>query len=78
MLYSTGDNPPKFGIRNGWLIGKIPRTIIGNDISDILASSVVKIRILGNVFSFNAGAHKTIKGHHIFFIHDPEHVGASF
>jgi hypothetical protein len=29
-------------------------------------------------FSYNAGAHKTIKGHHVFFIHDPEHVGTSF
>ena len=71
-------NPPKFAISNGWLIGEIPSNIIGNDVSDILTSSVSKIRIFANVFSYNAGAHKTIKGHHVFFIHDPEHVGASF
>ena len=57
---------------------RIPRPIIGNDISDILASSVAKIRMFGNVFLYSAGAHKTIKGHHVFFIHDSEHIGASF
>ena len=36
------------------------------------------MRIFANVFLYLTGAHKTIKGHHVFFIHDPEHVGASF
>ena len=78
VLYSSEDKPPKFAISNGWLIGEIPRTIIGSDISDILASSLAKIRIFGNVFSYSAGAHKTIKGYHVFFIHNPEHFGAAF
>ena len=74
----SGEKPPKFAISNGWLIGEIPNAIVGHDIDDILASSVAKVRIFANVFSYSAGAHKTIKGHHVFFIHDPEHVGASF
>ena len=58
ISYYIGENPPKFSISNGWLIGEIPSTIIGNDISDILAASLSKIRIFANVFSYNAGAHK--------------------
>ena len=64
VAYNHGEKPPKYAISNGWLVGEIPKTIIGNDISDILASSVAKVRIFGNVVSYNAGAHKTIKGHH--------------
>ena len=75
---NSGEKPPKFAISNGWLIGEILNEIVGHDIDDILASSVAKVRIFANVFSYSAGAHKTIKGHHAFFIHDPEHVGASF
>ena len=73
VAYNDGDKPPKFANSNGWLIGEIPRTIIGYDISDILASSLAKIRILGNAFLYSVGAHKIIKGHHVFFIHNPEH-----
>ena len=39
---------------------------------------MARIRIFANVYSYNAGAHKAIKGHHVFFLNDPEHVGASF
>ena len=60
------------------MIGEIPRSVVGHNIGDILAASVSKVRIFANVFSYSAGAHKTIKGHHIFFIHDPQHVGACF
>ena len=38
VIYPSGFKLPKFAINNGWLIGEIPRTIIGSDISDILAS----------------------------------------
>ena len=31
-----------------------------------------------NVFSYTAGAHKAIKGHHVFFMNDPGHVAATF
>ena len=60
VAYTKKEKPPKFAISNGWLIGEIPRSIIGNDISDILASSVAKICIFRNVFSYSAGAHKII------------------
>jgi len=77
-VYTKSDKPPKFAISNGWMIGQIPKSIIHKDIPDILASSLARVRIFGNVYSYSAGAHTSIKGHHVFFIHDPEHVGASF
>ena len=36
-----------------------------------------KTRILSYVFSYIGGAHKAIKGHHTFFVNDPEHIMAS-
>ena len=78
VLYTSGDNPPKFAISNGWLIGEIPRSVVGHDIGYILAASVAKVRIFANVNSYLAGAHNTIKGHHNFFIHHPEYVGVCF
>ena len=44
----------------------------------MLAASVAKVRIFANAFSYSEGAHEIIKGHHIYFIHNPEHVGASY
>ena len=70
--------PPKYAISNGWVIGMIPEEVIGGDIDDILSSVVARVRIFGNVYSYSAGAHKAIKGHHTFFVNDPEHVGKSF
>ena len=67
IAYSKYDKPPKFAISNGWCIGELPKTIIDREITDILESSVAKIRIFANVYSYNAGAHKAIKGHHVFF-----------
>ena len=65
-------------ISNGWCIGELPKNICDGKIEDILASSVAKIRIFANVYSYNAGAHKAIKRHCVFFLNDSEHVGASF
>ena len=59
-------------------MGKIPKSVIHHDIPDILASLVAKIKMFGNVYLYSAGAHKSIEGHHVFYSHDPEHVGASF
>ena len=66
IAYKDTDLPPKFAISNGWCIGEIPQNIIDGEIEDILASSVARIIIFANVYSYNAGAHKAIKGHHIF------------
>ena len=44
----------------------IPEEVIGGDIDDILSSVVARVRIFGNVYSYSAGAHKAIKGHHTF------------
>ena len=70
--------PPRFGISNGWVIGTIPRDVIDGEVSDILSSVVARVRIFANVYSYSAGAHKAIQGHHVFFVNDPEHVGKSF
>ena len=78
IVYGKSETPPKFGISNGWCIGQLPNNLIDGTISDILASLVSKYRIFANVYTYNAGAHKAIKGHHTFFLHDPEHVGSSF
>ena len=77
ILYNTGDNPPNFGVDNGWLIGEISEIVVGHDIEYILASSVAKVRIFANVYYYSAGAHKTIK-YIIFVIHDPENIGETF
>ena len=78
IAYINDYKPPKFAISNRWCIGEPKKTSIGGDIPHILATSLSKIRIFSNVFSYSAGARKAIKGHHIFFINDPEHVEASF
>ena len=78
IAHTKCDVPPKFAISNGWCIGKVPNDVIDDEISEILESSIARIRIFANVYSYNAGAPKAIKGHHIFFLNDPEHVAASF
>ena len=74
---SSAEKPPRFGITNGWVIGYIPHSVVG-DIDDLLAAMISHVRFISYVFSFIAGAHKSIKGHHTFFLNDPEHIGATF
>ena len=78
IVYSKSENPPKYAISNNWCIGQIPDTLIEGGIDDILAASVARIRLFSNVYSYTAGAHKAIKGHHVFFVNNPKHVGESF
>ena len=68
--------PPRFAISNAWAIGSIPTSVVG-EIDSVLASMVNKIRLFSYVFTFSAGAHKAIKGHHTFFMNDPEKIGAA-
>ena len=72
------DKPTKYAISNNWCIGEIPKNLIDGDIDDILAVSVAIIRLFANVFSYTAGAHKAIKGHHVFFLNDSGQVGTAF
>lgn len=65
------EKPPRFGITNGWLRGKIPNSAIGGKIND-------RIRVFSNVYSYSVGAHKVINCQHIYFMKDPEHIGSSF
>ena len=39
---------------------------------------VAKVRYPPYVFNFYGGTHKAIKGNHIFFVNDPEHIGSTF
>ena len=78
IVYSKSENPPKYAISNNWCIGQIPDTLIEGGIDDILAASVARIRLFSNVYSYTAGAHKAIKGHHVFFVNDPKRIGESF
>ena len=45
---------------------------------EILATTLTKIRVFENVYSYTAGAHKSIKVHHTCFMNNPEFVGAIF
>ena len=78
VAYSKSEHPPKYAISNNWCIGQIPENLVDGDIDDILAASVARVRVFSNVYSYTAGAHKAIKGHHVFFVNDPERLGASF
>ena len=71
------NKPPRLGITNDWVIGYIPDSVVG-DIDDLLAAMISHVRFYSYVFSYIAGAHKSIKGHHKFFLNDPEHIGATF
>ena len=77
-IIADADKPPRFGLTNGWVIGQLPQHVINKDVDDILAATLAKIRIFSKVYSFSAGAHKSIKGHHVFFANNPERAGASF
>ena len=74
----SSDKPPRFGITNGWVIGYIPRSVLNGDIDDLLAAMISHVRYFRYVFSYIAGAHKSIKGHHTFFLNDPAFIGATF
>ena len=58
--------PPRFGITNGWAIGQIPYILEGGEIEEILAAAFAKIRVFANIYSYTAGAHKSIRGNHTF------------
>ena len=61
-----------------WLGSGIhPPSVVG-EIDDLLAAMISHVRFYSCVFSYIAGAHKSIKGHHTFFLNDPEHIGATF
>jgi len=70
--------PPRFAISNGWAIGQLPSSFDPENIGEVLAALLARVRIFGNVFSYSGGAHKAISGHHTFFTNNPEQVGASF
>ena len=74
---SPRDKPPKFAISNGFAIGSIPSEVV-EEISDVLAAMIAPVRVLSYVFNFYGGSHKAVKGSHMFFVNDPEHIGATF
>ena len=52
--------PPKFSIANGFAIGHFPEEF--NDISDIIASMISRVRPFGYILSFQGGQGKRLKG----------------
>ena len=70
------EKPSCFAISNAWAIGYIPSDLI-EEVEDILAVMVNKIRLFSYVFTDPGGAHKAIKGHHTFFMNDPEKIGSA-
>ena len=73
---NKSEKPPCFAISNAWAIGYIPSDVI-EEVEDILAVMVNKIRLFSYVFTYSGGAHKAIKGHHTFFMNDPEKIGSA-
>ena len=75
VINKKTEKPPRFAISNTWAIGYIPSDVI-EEVEDILAVMVNKIRLFSYVFTYSGGAHKAIKGHHTFFMNDPEKIGS--
>ena len=71
------DKPPKFAISDGFAIGSVPTQVV-DEISDVLAAMIAPVRVLSYVFNYYGGAHKAVKGSHMFFVNDPQHIGATF
>ena len=65
--------PPQFGITNGFLIGYVPKEVV-DEIDDVLAASIARLRIFTYVFSYRPGVHKSIVGHHTLFMNQPEQI----
>lgn len=63
-------SPPRFGISNGWAIEHVPSNSAGYDINEIIVSTLARVRIFSNVYSYMTGDHKSIRGHHIYFINN--------
>ena len=57
--------PPKFSIANGFAIGHLPDEF--NDISDIIASMISRVRPFAYILSFQGGQNKKLKGTFTFF-----------
>ena len=59
-LQGKGKSPPKFSIANGFAIGHLPAEF--NDISDIIASMISRVRPFAYILSFQGGQNKKLKG----------------
>src|SRR6056300_625759 len=73
------DNPPKHAISNGFAIGHVPNEImLDEEITEEMCALLAPVRPYGFLFSYSAGAHKSIKGRYSFFEMDVEHTGSVF
>ena len=57
--------PPKFSIANGFAIGHFPKDF--DEISDVIASMISRVRPFGYILSFQGGQGKRLKGTFTFF-----------
>ena len=60
------DQPPRFVFSDGWAIGEVPYTVNGDEIEELLATVLAKIRAFANIYLYTASEHKSIKGDHTF------------
>ena len=58
--------PPKFSIANGFAIGHLPKDF--DEISDVIASMISRVRPFGYILSFQGGQGKRLKGTFTFLI----------
>ena len=65
LLYGKSKSPPKFSIANGFAIGHLPAEF--NDISDIIASMISRVRPFAYILTFQGGQNKKLKGTFTFF-----------
>lgn len=65
MLQGKSKSPPKIFIANGFAIGYLPENF--NDISDIIASMISRVRPFAYILSFKGGQNKKLKVAFMFF-----------
>jgi hypothetical protein len=63
---------PKYAIVNGLTIGPVPQVL--SDLNEVELAMISPARINKHVFSFMAGAHKSIKGWHSMYYNDLEQL----
>jgi hypothetical protein len=89
ITYGNQNNPPKFSIANGFVIGSFPqeiqftnkdgervtRKIDYHELTDILKTMSAPVRPYGAVFAFFGGAQQSIRGNYQCFEMDQHRLG---
>ena len=74
---NVNSSPPRHAIANGFVIGRVPETVLPEDeITDLLAAIIAPVRPFMHVLSYSGGQHKSIKGNVTFFQNNVFHTGS--